>query len=342
MIKIKITNKHNKYEYEPLRRCFSGLVRANNMLHDYSIQLVTNGSYDYEFIDKNCFMDRHKTMQQSVDDGLEYLSTISGDYFLFDGGDDSSLVASYDVFINSNAKGLFRHQLLSRDDYKVPMFLGRWFDTDQSNKMHWDIPDTIWNRIHLSGYNLGHAHPHLTEKLYKTVTKDIDVVGIWQGEHKYNIDYGVENYKFYTMHRTTAWDVLNIMKDKYNIVTGQYDTDTTHAALSRAKIGVSPFGQGELCFRDFEIVQHGALLIKPDISKVHTLPNWLVPYETYIPCKADWSDLTDIIENILGNYQNYQYIIDNARNKMIESYKLEHTCMYWYNFFKNYDSIGYE
>lgn len=342
MIKIKITNKHNRYDYPSLRRCFSGLVRSSPMLSDYSIQLVNGGSYDYEFIDKNCFMDRHKTLSESIDMGLKYLSNKTGDYFLFDGGDDTSLMASYEVFSQSNAKGLFKKQLLNRDSYNIPSFLGMWFRSESNNKLKYDIPKNTWNNINLTGYNLGHEHPNLTNKLFPINQKDIDVVGIWQGKHKYNKDYGVENHNGYTQHRVGCWDELKKLENKYNIVLGQFNGDITNEAYSRAKVGISPFGQGELCFRDFELVQHGVILLKPHLENLLTSPNWLVPNETYIPVKKDWSDLNEIIEKILGNYKDYSYIIENARLKMIESYKLENVCLYWYNFFNNLDEIKNE
>lgn len=342
MIKIKLTNKHDKYDYSSLRRCFGGLVRSQNILKECSIELVTGGSYDYEFLDKNCFMDRHKPLSQSIEKGINNLINKTGDYFLFDGGDDTSLMASYEVFTQSNAKGLFKPQLLNRKDYKTPSFLGMWFRNESHNNLSYNIPKKVWKNINLCGYNLGHAHPNLTSQLYSPQPKDIDVVGIWQGKHKYNKDYGIENYLGYTNHRTSCWDILNQLKDKYNIVTGQYDPNTTFNTLSRSRIGVSPFGQGELCFRDFEIIQHNALLIKPDISKIKTSPNWLIPYETYIPCKLDWSDLNEIIINILSDFKKYKHVIENAKQKMIESYKLGHVGMHWYNFFTNLDGITNE
>lgn len=61
---------------------------------------------------------------------------------------------------------------------------------------------------------------------------------------------------------------------------------------------LSPYGQGELCFRDFEIIKYGSIMIKPDMSKVITHPNIYIPYETYIPCNLDYSDLIE--KNSMG------------------------------------------
>jgi len=65
-----------------------------------------------------------------------------------------------------------------------------------------------------------------------------------------------------------------------------------------------------------------------------TAPNIFIDNETYIACKHDFSDLREKIDMILGNYQNYQYIIDNARKK-IEQVMHPHTvAMHIYNIFK--------
>ena len=37
-------------------------------------------------------------------------------------------------------------------------------------------------------------------------------------------------------------------------------------------------------------------MIKPDMSNVITHPNIYIPYETYIPCALDWSDLIEKID----------------------------------------------
>ena len=44
-----------------------------------------------------------------------------------------------------------------------------------------------------------------------------------------------------------------------------------------------------------------------------TAPEWLIPNETYIPVKTDWSDLNETIEKILGNFEDYKHIIINAQ-----------------------------
>jgi hypothetical protein len=125
------------------------------------------------------------------------------------------------------------------------------------------------------------------------------------------------------------------------IVAQQTDPNTMHQVLHRSKISISPYGMGELCYRDLESIQHGCIMIKPYMDFVITEPNLFIANETYIPCKVDYSDLPDIVENILGNYQDYLYIIENARKKLVESYSYNSVALYWYNFFANLSEVSH-
>lgn len=69
--------------------------------------------------------------------------------------------------------------------------------------------------------------------------------------------------------------------------------------LRHSKVAVSPFGWGEVCFRDFEIMLSGCALLKPDISHLLTWPNLYIPEETYLPTKWDLADFEDRIQECL-------------------------------------------
>lgn len=74
------------------------------------------------------------------------------------------------------------------------------------------------------------------------------------------------------------------------------------------RIALSPFGWGEVCFRDFEAIACGALLVKPDMSHVQTHPDLYRPFETYIPVKWDLSDLHEKCRYYLQSPQEAQRI----------------------------------
>jgi hypothetical protein len=86
------------------------------------------------------------------------------------------------------------------------------------------------------------------------------------------------------------------------------DQKAYYEEMRSSRICVSPFGYGELCWRDFESVLMGSLLVKPDMSHVRTEPNIFIPGETYVPVRWDFSDLAEVCERYLKD--------DEARNRI--------------------------
>ena len=337
MIKIKLSDNQNI-------KCFSGLIISKDRLRDYSIDITDSDDYDYEFIDTNQFLKLSLPLKESIDWGLENLSKKSGDYFLFHGGDSTSIMGVYEVFVESNAKYLFKKQLLSQEDYKEKTTLNKWFFGKGSTlDGGYNIPDDVYSRMKLTGYNVAHNWPHLQQMQLTNQDRDIDVCAIYQGIlDNGNMDHELQTDVLYTKHRKGAWDILEDISETYNIVKGQTSPEQFVEIMKRSKVGISPFGMGELCYRDLELIQWGCLLLKPDMSKVITEPDFFKPMETYIPVKPDWSDLNETIENVLDYFEDYEYIINNARQKVVEMYSYENVCMYWYNFFANLSGVENE
>ena len=334
MIKVKLTDSSNM-------KCFSGLIHTIDLLRDYSIDIADSDDYDYEFVHADEFVNLSLPLQESIDRGIDNLSKKSGDYFLFHGGDSTSIMGAYEVFIESEAKFLFKKQLLSQYDYKNKTTINKWFFGNGSDlDKGYDISDDVYDRIKLTGYNVAHNWPHLQQMHVGNVDRDVDVCAIYQGIlNNGNMDHELRTDVLYTKHRKTAWDILDNLNDKYNVVKGQSTPQQFVEVMKRSKVGLSPFGMGELCYRDLELIQWGCLLVKPDMSKVLTEPDFFKPMETYVPVKTDWSDLNETIEKVLANFKDYQYIIDNARNKVVEMYSYQNVCMYWYNFFANMSGV---
>lgn len=71
--------------------------------------------------------------------------------------------------------------------------------------------------------------------------------------------------------------------------------------LSRAKICFSPFGYGELCWRDMEAMAAGAVLLKPDMSHLETTPDLYRNNETYLACRWDFADLPERVNDLLAD-----------------------------------------
>ena len=82
--------------------------------------------------------------------------------------------------------------------------------------------------------------------------------------------------------------------------------------LRRAKVCFSPFGYGEVCWRDYEAVMTGAVLLKPDMDHIETAPDIFRPWETYVPLSWDLSDFDEALQKLLGDAPLRESIARNA------------------------------
>jgi hypothetical protein len=86
--------------------------------------------------------------------------------------------------------------------------------------------------------------------------------------------------------------------------------------LASSRFVFSPFGWGEVCYRDFEAIALGALLIKPSMDHLVTRPNIYVANETYVPVRWDLSDLEERCRWCLANPGECRRIVRNARRAL--------------------------
>jgi hypothetical protein len=80
---------------------------------------------------------------------------------------------------------------------------------------------------------------------------------------------------------------------------GKLSHDDYMAEMRNARLCFSPFGYGELCWRDIEAIQAGAVIIKQDMSHLDTMPGLYEPGVTYLPVKWDFSDLQEVVQTAL-------------------------------------------
>lgn len=84
--------------------------------------------------------------------------------------------------------------------------------------------------------------------------------------------------------------------------------------LHKSKICFSPFGYGEVCWRDIEAIASGAVLLKPDMSHLRTEPDLYVNEETYVAIQWDFSDLQQKVTDLLADEDRRTRIARNAWN----------------------------
>lgn len=81
----------------------------------------------------------------------------------------------------------------------------------------------------------------------------------------------------------------------------------------------SPFGHGELCFRDFECFAAGAVLLKQNMDHVETWPNYYEPHVTYVPFAWDFSDFEEKLTDIVAHPARYEAIAAAGRERFLHS-----------------------
>ena len=343
MIKIKI--------HDPLmgknRISFQGFLMLKDMLRDYSIDITDSDDFDYMFLGAYNILDKGLGLQESIEYGLKNIDDLagSGDCFIFDGSDSTSLMGSYEVLDQSNAKFLFKNQLLkTREDYTKKTSFNKWFFGDGSDlDLSYDITEENWKKIKLSGWNLGYMAPNgfrpMVQKWHPiNPNKTIDLSAIYSADHAPSSDHNAENASHYMKHRHGAWEVIGD-DPGYTFYKDKLPYQEYIQSLYQSKMALSPFGQGEVCYRDFEIPEFGVAMIKPTMDIVNTNPNPYIANETYIPVDLDWKNLNEIVIKMLDTPDKLLYIIENNRKVYDELYSANNFCMYWYNFFANMSGV---
>jgi len=89
-------------------------------------------------------------------------------------------------------------------------------------------------------------------------------------------------------------------------------------SLLNSKIGISPWGLGEKCYRDFEAIYSGCILIKPDTSFVL---DWMDTYnlknKLYVPCATNFSDLQEKVDYVKQNWKQLTDFRIEASKKLL-------------------------
>ena len=336
MIKIKL------YELDKHRNecAFRPFLWAQNTLKEIGIEFTQGDSYDFAWVAQASFLNKKLPLQESVNNGLEFLSKITGDYMLLDGQDSTSLIGAYEVFKESNALLLLKNSLLKdRSLYKQGSVLGRYYWGPGDYKLE-DF-DQYSDRIVLSGVNWLSTHwAGINVQWYDySLPKQYDVSAMFGYPTPLNYEHGFIQSEPYNNFRKPLMDIIENLNykvaklDKGKRVSQQ----EYYQYLANSKIILAPFGYGEMAPRDLEAAMFGAVLIKPNMDYIDTIPNVFIDGETYISCKHDYSDLNEKIETLLGDDKKRYYIIENARKKFKELYTPENIALNLYNILKNTD-----
>ena len=135
------------------------------------------------------------------------------------------------------------------------------------------------------------------------------------GLHARMATQGVDWYQF--MREEALQAALAVRRTGVNcVIEGRVRRPVFFAEMRRSQLCFSPFGYGEVCWRDYEAFATGAVLLKPDMGHLRTFPEVFRPGETYVALRWDCSDLADQVQHWLADASARQRMSEAAFDLM--------------------------
>ncbi len=163
-------------------------------------------------------------------------------------------------------------------------------------EFQWDIPAGFLDKLRLSP-NFFTA-PHLCKLFFE---RDIDALLARPRPIDVHARLGAKGSPWYTAMRQHALKAVISLQDMTVIHDGKVSKRRFDAEVMESRICFSPFGYGELCWRDIEAIAAGAVLLKPSMDHLKTLPDLYEPDVTYVPVAWDFSDVAEKVAWITDN-----------------------------------------
>ncbi|WP_347989157.1 glycosyltransferase [Methylomonas sp. AM2-LC] len=244
----------------------------------------------------------------------------------FDGDDD--LCVQWPALLKYVTTYIKKHVFSDRSEYQRS-FVGKSNLTDYVHHLHGVsfsenmIPNTLpvpveyQNKVIL-GYNIA-MDAKIEELSDMTSNRSLETA------RPYDIACRASIPSDWTYQLRNVTPLLEGMKNRYQILAPveRVSQAKYYEEMLFSKIYISPFGYGEICWRDFEAVLCGCLLIKPDMSHIKTNPDIFQAGITYIPIRWDFSDLEDKCAYYLDHENERKQIVSNARAVLTEFYNNE-------------------
>jgi len=106
---------------------------------------------------------------------------------------------------------------------------------------------------------------------------------------------------WYVAMRSAALDAVGSIADHCRVAhKGKIPADAYMDELAASKLCFSPFGFGELCWRDIEAMSVGSVLIKPSMEHLECFCGVFRPGETYVQVRWDFSDFAETVARLLA------------------------------------------
>ena len=189
----------------------------------------------------------------------------------------------------------------------------QYYSSEIPNIKDLDKISVFWNSS-MANYS---KHAHILSLLYKK-TK---IKYFLKYRYKENQNFKIKKnnifcrFNYSNYRNTISFHRMQIKKKlsfNNNLDFSKINRTKYFEELKRSKLTISPFGWGEVAYRDFETFLNKTILIKPNMDHLHTWPNLYIDKQTYL--SFDWSlnNLIETVENVLDNYDSYKGIANEG------------------------------
>lgn len=226
---------------------------------------------------------------------------------------DLRLARFIDPFIDLYyKKSIFRDRsaylLPRRGDTNLTEYYGDLCDVDVGEPVGWQVPPSILPKLRLS--------PNFfTASRFARVFQSGEMPAREGRAIDMQSRLGGKGTPWYTAMRRLAQDRVEAIDGITLSPAGHLSIGAFMAELTNSKLCFSPFGYGELCWRDIESFQTGTVLIKPDMGHLETLPDLYEAGVTYLPVRWDFADLEHVVRSALADEARMERIAQEAWNR---------------------------
>jgi hypothetical protein len=203
-----------------------------------------------------------------------------------------------------------RHQygLVTLGDTNLSDFYGRLYGC-ADKLVQIDVPATFLHKVRIGpAFFTGESmlHHFFSSPAPLSDAKTLDVHG----------RLGQDGSPWYSAMRKHAVAALESLEGLQCVTAPGAHPKVYWRELAASKLCFSPFGYGEITWRDYEAVMCGALLLKPDMAHCETDPDIFVSFETYVPVAWDFSDVADKVRYYLRHPAERQAIARRAYERL--------------------------
>ena len=202
-----------------------------------------------------------------------------------------------------------------RGDTNLTEYYRQLYGLDMPALRHWDVPESILKKLRLAPNFFTHRRFMRAFQGSSMPSRNGRAIDVQSR-------LGSTGAPWYAAMRKDAQKKLESIRGLTLSPPGKLGLGAFMAELANARLCFSPFGYGELCWRDIEAFQTGAVLIKPDMSHLSTLPDLYEPGVTYLPVRWDFSDLEEVVRGALADEPRMSAIAREAWTR-VHRYILE-------------------